>query len=322
MMRIRDLPRPVTASKADWLPANQWAGFTPTGKGPDAHAKCEATIVRQMAKGYILERVTSNFGEPNSEFSDDPRIAQERIEHAKVADSLVAVHHLRHAALPLREIVGDEDFEWLQNAWAEPSKRNRWSVAFPIVRSFRIVGAPKSKDVLSREVFRRIYQSQNALLRLLDDEARAEIADLEIEEVEVPAVLVGLDQDYIKAIQSDVTLKNMRDIGTDLRGAIEGETEERRSKIVRRAAWLADKFIRERIKLGDLKCDKCSFDPKHRDDLSGIKLRSCFDVHHTNPLAEGRRFTDLDDLALLCPTCHRIEHLQLALARPAGSSLK
>jgi 5-methylcytosine-specific restriction protein A len=29
-MQIHDLPAPVTAAKADWLPGTHWLGFTPT----------------------------------------------------------------------------------------------------------------------------------------------------------------------------------------------------------------------------------------------------------------------------------------------------
>ena len=46
-------------------------------------------------------------------------------------------------------------------------------------------------------------------------------------------------------------------------------------------------------------------------DLVGINPRSCFDVHHKDLLAEGKRLTMLKDFSLLCPTCHWIEHLRL-----------
>lgn len=312
-MKIRDLPRPVTASKADWLPAYQWMGFTPTGTGSDSRQKCQAAVIRQMANGFVLERVTSSFGEPNAGFERDPRIVRERAEHASVADSLTAIHQLRHSALPLRQIVGDKDFEWLQDAWGD-RKRSRWSVAFPIVKSFRIIGAPKAKMVLSPEVFSRVYQSQNALLRAIDDQGREEISNLEVEEIEVPAVGIALEQDFEMADKSHLASILLRRIEQDLAFALEGETEERRRKLIKRAAWLADKFIRSRIGAGTLQCDDCNFDPSTRPDLAWLKARSCFDVHHRNPLAEGKRLTGLEDFALLCPTCHRIEHLKLRAA--------
>lgn len=317
-MRVRNLPGLVTASKADWLPAHQWVGFTPAGIRSDARQKCEAAIVRQMADGYILERVTTSFGIPNLGFENDPRIALEREKHANFADALYAIHLLRHAAVPLREIVGDEDFDWLQNAWAEPSKRNRWSVAFPIVKSFMIIGAPKAKHVLSSGAYNRIYRSQNALLRPFDDEAREQIADLELEEIEVPAVGIALTQDFEKAERSDLVSSDFDNLSVDLEVALEGESDERRTKLIKRATWLADKFIRDRMKLGNLACDACKFYPQSHPDITGISARSYFDVHHRNPLAEGKRLTGIEDFALLCPTCHRIEHLRLRSAAKHG----
>jgi len=82
-------------------------------------------------------------------------------------------------------------------------------------------------------------------------------------------------------------------------------------KLIRRAAKLADDFAKWRAKQGTMQCDDCKFDPATRPDLAGIKPRSCLDVHHKNPLAEGKRLTTRADLALLCPTCHRIKHLRL-----------
>src|SRR3569623_1804838 len=100
-MKIADLPDPVTAAKADWLPGTTWPGFTPQGTGPDARSKCEATVRRQFGTGYVLERVTSSFGAPNERFRGDARVAAEREEHSKVADGLIAVHRLRHSSLSL-----------------------------------------------------------------------------------------------------------------------------------------------------------------------------------------------------------------------------
>ncbi|MGH1574136.1 HNH endonuclease [Methylobacterium sp. P31] len=39
-------------------------------------------------------------------------------------------------------------------------------------------------------------------------------------------------------------------------------------------------------------------------------------MHHLNPLEEGKRRTGFKDLALLCPTCHRIAHLRMKRDAP------
>lgn len=50
---------------------------------------------------------------------------------------------------------------------------------------------------------------------------------------------------------------------------------------------------------GVIVCEACGF-----ADL----LDSMFDAHHLQPLAAGNRESRVDDLAVLCPTCHRWSH--------------
>ncbi|GGB55704.1 HNH endonuclease [Blastomonas aquatica] len=66
---------------------------------------------------------------------------------------------------------------------------------------------------------------------------------------------------------------------------------------------------------GKLACEECGFEPaaKHGPAFFDAGL----DVHHKVPLADlppGTK-TALVDLALLCATCHRIEHRKIALAK-------
>jgi 5-methylcytosine-specific restriction protein A len=106
-----------------------------------------------------------------------------------------------------------------------------------------------------------------------------------------------------------------RAIGRDL-AALEGMDAERLAKVKRRAAWIADRFIRERQKAGMITCDACTFDPSKLAAELGVKPRGFLDVHHKNPLDEGVRYTTTADFALLCPTCHRAEHVRLRTMRP------
>lgn len=50
---------------------------------------------------------------------------------------------------------------------------------------------------------------------------------------------------------------------------------------------------------GRYMCEACDF----THDVAGM-----FDAHHLHPLFHGERITRVDDLALLCPTCHRAAH--------------
>ena len=50
---------------------------------------------------------------------------------------------------------------------------------------------------------------------------------------------------------------------------------------------------------GVIVCETCDFsDP----------LDAMFDAHHLQPLAAGNRGSRVDDLVVLCPTCHRWAH--------------
>ncbi|WP_417481295.1 HNH endonuclease [Maricaulis sp.] len=50
---------------------------------------------------------------------------------------------------------------------------------------------------------------------------------------------------------------------------------------------------------GQLVCEACNFS----DEEKGM-----FDAHHLYPIAAGERVTRVDDLAILCPRCHRWAH--------------
>jgi hypothetical protein len=75
------------------------------------------------------------------------------------------------------------------------------------------------------------------------------------------------------------------------------------------ASWLlADRFIRRRARDGQLTCDNLGFDPTSKIVNTAVKARSLLDVHHTNPLDEGVRYTTEADFCLVCPNCHRFMH--------------
>lgn len=313
-LRIRDLSNVVTAAKADWLPGTTWLGFTPPSSEPHAVAQCEATICRQMKDGYVLEYVTHSIDLPNQGFDDDPEYLEVTKEHPKLAGCLIAVHRLRPTMRPLREVLGENEFEHLQDMWAQEGKRRRWSVAFPIVESFEIQGKPQAKEVLGSVAYERLFRHSSGTLRPLNDDERRLIADLVIVPTTAMNAWIAIEDEIRMAEASAIPDALLRNINRDLSAsAMEGATEERKAKIRRRAAWLANRFAIERRKAGTLFCDKCSFDPTEYVVGTSIKPRSLLDVHHLHPLDEGKRRTWLKDFALLCPTCHRFEHLSMPL---------
>lgn len=313
--RIRDLPAPVMAAKADWLIASHWIGFTPTGQGPDAVQQCQATISRQMRNGYVLEYVTQTIDEPNGEYRSDPQYLEDKAAHAEGAGRLVAVHKLRASPLPLRKIVGDAEYEKIQNMWDEGGDRRRWSVAFPIIESYDITSRPLARDALGQEAMRRLFAHASATLRPLTDEERSLIADLPIAPRKTENAWIGILGDIERAERSEIDPRVRREIERDLPlVAIEGMTSEQWVKVRLRAAWLADTFARDRKRAGRLHCDDCGFDPATRVAGTSINPRSLLDVHHLHPLEEGRRVTTSADLQLLCPTCHRFAHSLLRMS--------
>jgi 5-methylcytosine-specific restriction protein A len=316
-MLVSDLPDPVNAMKADWLVASTWIGFTPQGKGGDAAQKCQSAINRQTGSGYVVEYITKNIDKPNAGFEDDVEHLEERRLHAANAGRLVAVHKLRPSARSLREILGDESYERLQSMWSQNGSRTRWSVAFPIVESYEIEGRPLATDVLTPEAIQRLIKHTSATLRPFSEGDRAAFAGLRLKSRPAANAWIAIEDEIKAAEGSNIDPATTKKIDRDLRtAAVEGMTDERWAKVRLRAAWLADRFVRNRAKAGKLNCDHCPFDPAVDARLAGtgVKLRSTLDVHHLKPLEEGRRRTTVADFSLLCPTCHRIEHLVLGAA--------
>jgi 5-methylcytosine-specific restriction protein A len=313
-MLVSDLPDPVNAMKADWLVASSWIGFTPQGKGGDAAQKCQSAINKQTGSGYVVEYITKNIDKPNAGFENDAEHLEERKLHAANAGRLVAVHRLRPSSRNLREILGNDSYERLQNMWSQNGSRSRWSVAFPIVESYHIEGRPLATDVLTPEAMQRLIKHTSATLRPFSEKDRAAFASLSLTPRLATNAWIAIEDEIKAAEGSSIDPSIVKNIDRDLiNAAVEGMTGERWAKVRLRAAWLAGRFVRERAKAGKLNCDHCTFEPAAVERLAGIgiNLRSTLDVHHLKPLEEGRRRTTLADFALLCPTCHRIEHLVL-----------
>src|ERR1700741_1527845 len=100
--RISGLTDTITAAKADWLPGTSWMGFTPPSDRPDAFARCQSTINRQIGKGLVIEYITLIFPDPNPGHETDPEYLAEKQAHSDSAGRLVGVHRLRPSARRLR----------------------------------------------------------------------------------------------------------------------------------------------------------------------------------------------------------------------------
>ncbi len=310
-MLVSDLKWPITAIKLDWIPATTWMGFTPSKDDLLGRNRCTQTVLSQYRNGYVIEYITISLQSPNSGFERDPDYVRGRQIQEAYKGRFTAIHKLKTSSRPLEEIIGEKDFNKLQDVWAKGRKRCRWSVAFPIVESYEIKQKPLVKELLGEGLYKE-FIGQTATLRAIDDRVRECLRTLEIEQIAAPNDWIDFEDEIRSASQSFINEGVQRLINRDLVGALEGQAEERKQLLRKRAAWLAEKFISQRRQTSGLKCDDCSFDPT--TVLKGaVKPRSLLDVHHKNPLHEGVRKTTLDDFSLLCPTCHRVEHFRLKI---------
>ena len=311
-MKISDLAAPVTASKADWLAASTWMGFTPMGNGPNARNSCQSSVRRQFGNGYVLEYITEQISDPNPGFENDPGYLAERAAHVETAGRLVAIHKLRTTSRSLEAVIGPEGFKRMQDMWATDGKRWRWSVAFPIVESFDLMERPKARDVFGEDQYRYLYRHPSAALRELLDQHRSALNSFEIVRRGAANARIGVEDEFEQADRSEINPRTQKLINEDFRlGAFEGMSDEYLARLRKRAAWIADTFVRQRQRAGLLRCEECGFDPAKVLDPEIAKPRSMLDVHHKHPLEEGVRYTQVDDFALLCPTCHRVEHQRI-----------
>ncbi len=94
------------------------------------------------------------------------------------------------------------------------------------------------------------------------------------------------------------------------------DIEETRRYILSRRIERAPHVRRSVLKaMAALKCQCCGLDPKLDYGYIGSPERTPLDVHHAAPLrglgeGETRRYKIPDDFMVLCPTCHRMIHMQ------------
>jgi 5-methylcytosine-specific restriction protein A len=168
----------------------------------------------------------------------------------------------------------------------------------------------------------RLFAHPSGILRRLNDDERQQITELEIEPRPTINAWVGIADEAAMAEQSPLNPETVKLVNGDIAfAALEGMTEEQKAMVRKRAAWVADRFIRNRARAGQLACDNCGFDPESKTANTGVTARSLLDVHHMNPLDEGIRYTTEADFCLVCPNCHRFIHrLARTLSDPAETA--
>ncbi len=332
-MLVSDLPAPLGAVVPSWYPTFDhtpvlaWMGFTPKGLLSQFIGK----VTPLISPGYVCEYITKNIGTPNEGFERQNWYYEEKGLHEINRERLVAIHRLRPEPEDLRSIAGETYYQEIRQRWFKKDDLNRWSVNFQIVESYEIEGRPRIADILSAEAKQRLINHPAIYPRPLTDADRRAFADLRL----VPRDLatsrgnkhrrpVSREIKIDVVVESEIEEQVAAHIHEDLKqSADEGMLTEQSLAVRKRDAELANAFARQREREGGLFCDRCGFRAKDAACLAGfaIEPRSLFDVHHLNPIAAGHRRTTMADFALLCPTCHRIEHIQLKM-RTAALSLE
>lgn len=172
----------------------------------------------------------------------------------------------------------------------------QWPVAVVLSEVFAIIGEPHLVGDLGFEDRRILSRAYDGVIR---------------DDVQIQRLWDALRDRPIERRWDAVPPPKFRDPGkVTLRGSkyptldsksSEGKRVWKLALTVERDAQLARyaKALNREKNDGEIVCEACRF-----SDPSG----SMFDAHHVQPLAAGIRESRVDDLAVLCPTCHRWAH--------------
>jgi 5-methylcytosine-specific restriction enzyme A len=329
-MRIGNLPHRVSSVKGHWTPVfpdrsaaaknDGWVGFTPSKDAAASRGQLRSTVGRQMGHGYVLEYVSISQPNPNP---NSPRLTPEERElHAKAAGSLTAVFKLGNRPAHTREYIGDKEYGDIQDRWDQQGHRVRWSEAYPIIEAWEITGWPKARDVLGLEAAARRCEMLAQGLKVLDDDDRAKLAHLDIVPIDLPAdglaaryfVELAQQNNELNGVPRAALTHEGRLLSEDY-SAVEGMPKDTRSRRAQRDQHLV-KILKQN---GPLKCSICSYDPIIRG-ATPRQARAILEAHHFRiPLCAGVRLSNVTDLILLCPTCHREVHQGLAATNHAAN---
>ena len=266
-----------------------------------------------MNQGYVLEYVSIAQPPPNP--NSRPLTPEEKALHAKAAGALTAVFKLANRPVHAHETMRPEEYDDLQNRWDQRGDRARWSEAFPIIEAWEITGWPKARDILGLQAAARRCEMQSQFLKELDDSDRAKLAHLDLLPIDLRAdglaagYFVDLAQHHNndRGIRDGALAPEDRALYEDY-SAIEGATKERRVWLAQRDRHLVSILKRRTV---PLQCAICSYDPIGRG-ATQLQARAILEAHHRVPIRAGERLSRVEDLALLCPTCHREVHQGLS----------
>lgn len=86
---------------------------------------------------------------------------------------------------------------------------------------------------------------------------------------------------------------------------LEGKRDLRQHVRIERSSEIRNRFLEQRRREERLNCEVCLLDFAEE---YGQPFAEVLEVHHLHPLWKGPRVSTVDELALLCPSCHRAVH--------------
>jgi ssDNA-binding Zn-finger/Zn-ribbon topoisomerase 1 len=84
---------------------------------------------------------------------------------------------------------------------------------------------------------------------------------------------------------------------------VHSATEGRKQEVTVQVGSRNRFLTRQKLEQGNYTCAACGF-------RLAFENQFVIECHHTNPINEGETVNTLEDLELLCPTCHTIAHLR------------
>ncbi len=175
----------------------------------------------------------------------------------------------------------------------------RWPTGLPLLRVWLTQPALPIADIIGGE-HRRYYTSDGNRVVPLDDLA--------------PGLQASIGSVLVQEVELDRPRPLPDFFGRMERTYREGHFAMRPAGLRRvRDTQLADDAMQANlIRYGRYQCIQCGYAPIDDVSVPSGRERAMLDAHHQVHIAVGERESSVEDVVVLCPTCHRREHVQEA----------
>lgn len=143
------------------------------------------------------------------------------------------------------------------------------------------------------------FEYLNRIVRRFNQARSFRPVDYNIDQVRNASYTLSLIKEYLKRNKKIMPKTKFSDL--ENKSSIEGYLNDRKYLSTARNRPIVEK----RKRLDDFRCQSCGFKLK-------INKHFIIECHHKIPFSSSqkKRVTRIEDLICLCPTCHRIAHIQ------------